>query len=177
MQGVNRQNSNTQRALDLRKRGATGIRTPDLLHAMPADSVWLRRPASDTGRSGRRGRLAPSESDCGRLPALSPLLVTGPGNVSQPPVRSGMAGIPPASAARRTSERDAGGQPTASLPEPVSPTRHITHSPSPRRARHPASAIARGRSREQVPPPTRQRRRPQPPVVAATATGASATMP
>src|ERR1022692_3486959 len=128
MQGVNRQNSNTQRALDLRKRGATGVRTPDLLHAMPADSVWLRRPASDTGRSGRRGRLAPSESDCGRLPALSPLLVTGPGNVSQPPVRSGMAGIPPASAARRTSERDAGGQPTASLPEPVSPTRHLTHS-------------------------------------------------
>ena len=29
-----------------------GIRTPDLLHAMPADSVRLRRSTSDFDRSG-----------------------------------------------------------------------------------------------------------------------------
>jgi hypothetical protein len=32
--------------------GATGIRTPGLLHAMPANSVRPRRPGSSTGRSG-----------------------------------------------------------------------------------------------------------------------------
>ena len=29
-----------------------GDSNPDLLHAMPADSVWLHRAASDSGRSG-----------------------------------------------------------------------------------------------------------------------------
>jgi hypothetical protein len=40
--------------------GAMGIRTPDLLHAMPADSVRLCRAESDTGRSGGLQCLAAS---------------------------------------------------------------------------------------------------------------------
>src|ERR1022692_1115846 len=41
--------SRSQLASDLR--GAMGIRTPDLLHAMPGESVWPRRTGSDTARS------------------------------------------------------------------------------------------------------------------------------
>jgi hypothetical protein len=47
-----------------------GIRTPDLLHAMPDDFVWRRPPGSDTGRSGGRQCLAVAGSGWHRLRAL-----------------------------------------------------------------------------------------------------------
>jgi hypothetical protein len=48
-----------------------GIRTPDLLHAMPANSVRQRLPGSDTERSSGRYCLAAADSGWQRLIALS----------------------------------------------------------------------------------------------------------
>jgi hypothetical protein len=48
-----------------------GFETPGLLHAMPADSVWPRRAASDSGWSIRQNCLAVSGSAWCRLSRLS----------------------------------------------------------------------------------------------------------
>jgi hypothetical protein len=63
----------------MKNRGAKGIRTPDLLHAMPAVFVWRRLAVSRFGTSGQWSCLAESACICCCLGALSlgSSLVTG----------------------------------------------------------------------------------------------------
>src|ERR1022692_4868182 len=81
MQEVKRQNSNTQHATDLRKRGATGIRTPDFLHAMQRQDLH-RSMYAQLASLMRAHESAPMSTGCGTPqlygPQLLPLPLIGP---------------------------------------------------------------------------------------------------
>jgi hypothetical protein len=72
MQGVKDHFSRSQHAPELRKRGAKGIRTPDLLHAIQARAVagWGRASACEPFTCGNPGPMWPDVAR--RLPTLAP---------------------------------------------------------------------------------------------------------
>jgi hypothetical protein len=97
MQEVKDHFSRSQHASELGKRGAKGIRTPDLLHAMRAGFVRRCLARSRFGTSGQWSCLAESGCICCGLGALSfgSSLVTGilraqrgPSGSSTPPERT-----------------------------------------------------------------------------------------
>jgi hypothetical protein len=71
MQEVKDLFSRSQHASELGKRGAKGIRTPDLLHAMRAGFVWRCLARSRFGTSGEWSCPAASGCICCDLGALS----------------------------------------------------------------------------------------------------------
>ena len=123
-----------------------GDSNPGLLacHAcrFPSGCVVLRRTPAGQAGGGVWLRRSQAVVVCLRCHFIS----HWPGQRQPAPVRSGMAGIPPASAARRDSERYAGGQPTASLPRASQPSQ--THHAQPRPESGPTSCVSH-RSRPQ----------------------------